>query len=183
MQPPPITNTGNSALTVTGYTSSNSVDYTAADTATGGCEAGSPVAAGATCTVNVTFQPGAGEQGTLTGQIGIVSTAVNSPIVIGATGVRTGAVHLRNDRCWGSQSGRGDQYATHNHCGSEEWSRRCPHRDSHGELHNLDSGHSEFGTNAGIPTITPQTATATSNLTSGGATFTLVAGTWRGRRP
>ena len=82
-----ITNTGNSTLTITGYTSTNPVDYTAADTATGGCKAGSPVAAGATCTVNVTFQPGAGEQGTLTSQIGITSTAVNAPIMIAATGV------------------------------------------------------------------------------------------------
>ena len=80
-----ITNTGNSTLTITGYTSSNSVDYTAADTATGGCEAGSPVAAGGTCTVDVTFDPGAGDQGTLTSQIGITSNAVNIPIVIDAT--------------------------------------------------------------------------------------------------
>ena len=93
-----ITNTGNSALTVTNYTVTNPlnaqqpsylqlpVDFTAADTATGGCEAGSPVAAGATCTVNVTFAPGAGEQGTETGTIGVVSSAINAPTTITATG-------------------------------------------------------------------------------------------------
>jgi hypothetical protein len=78
-----IVNAGNSALTVSGYTSSNSVDFTAAD---GTCEADSPVAAGGTCQVVVTFNPGPGEQGALSSQIGITSTAVNSPIVITANG-------------------------------------------------------------------------------------------------
>jgi len=78
-----IVNAGNSALTVSGYTSSNSVDFTAAD---GTCETDSPVPAGATCQVVITFAPGPGEQGTLSSQIGITSTAVNSPIVITASG-------------------------------------------------------------------------------------------------
>ncbi|MGB6745093.1 MAG: NHL repeat-containing protein, partial [Terracidiphilus sp.] len=78
-----ITNIGNSSLTVTGYTSTNSVDYTGGD---GTCIGDSPLAAGATCVVDVTFNPGAGEQGPLTGQIGITSNAVNSPILIDATG-------------------------------------------------------------------------------------------------
>jgi hypothetical protein len=85
-----ITNTGNAALTVTGYSSSNSVDFTAADTSTGGCKAGSPLAAGATCTVNVTFNPGPGEQGTLTSTIGVASNASNAAggsTSISATGV------------------------------------------------------------------------------------------------
>jgi hypothetical protein len=81
-----ITNAGNSALTVTGYTSSNSVDFLAADSSTGGCEAGSPLAAGATCTATITFDPGAGEQGTLSSTIGVSSNAINAPITISATG-------------------------------------------------------------------------------------------------
>lgn len=78
-----IVNSGNAALTVSGYTSSNAVDFTAAD---GTCVGDSPIAAGATCQVVVTFNPGAGEQGTLTSQIGITSTAVNSPIMVTAAG-------------------------------------------------------------------------------------------------
>jgi hypothetical protein len=82
-----LTNAGNAPLTVTGYTSSNSVDFTPADSATGGCVDDSPLAAGATCTVNVTFDPGPGEQGTLTSMIGLTSTASNIPVTIGVTGV------------------------------------------------------------------------------------------------
>ena len=78
-----IVNAGNSPLTVSGYTSSNSVDFTAAD---GTCEGDSPVEAGGTCQVVITFDPGAGEQGALTSQIGITSTAINSPIAITANG-------------------------------------------------------------------------------------------------
>jgi hypothetical protein len=81
-----VTNTGNTTLTVTGYTSSNAVDYTAADATSGGCEAGSPLAAGATCLVNVTFHPGAGEQGTLTSTIGVTSNAINTPVTVNTTG-------------------------------------------------------------------------------------------------
>ena len=96
-----ITNAGNSGLTVTGYTDSNPanaqqpsylqlpVDFAAADTTSGGCVATSPIAAGATCTVQVTFAPGAGEQGTLTGLIGVASSAIDVPESIAATG--TGA--------------------------------------------------------------------------------------------
>jgi sugar lactone lactonase YvrE len=168
-----ITNTGNSALTVTGYTSSNSVDYTAADTATGGCEAGSPVAPGATCTINVTFQPGAGEQGTLTSNIGIVSSAVNSPIAISATGTGLALSTSATSVAGGAKaaevintpltitvapkSGAGVAPTGTVTVSYTTWTVVIP----------------GSGPNAGIPTITPQTATATSNLTSGGATFTL----------
>jgi hypothetical protein len=86
-----VTNEGNSQLTVTGYTSQKVVvdtvsllDYTGAD---GTCEASSPLAAGGMCEVAVTLNPAAGEQGTLTGQIGVTSNAVNTPIVIDATAV------------------------------------------------------------------------------------------------
>jgi hypothetical protein len=76
-----VINAGNSALSISGYTSTNPVDFTGAD---GTCEASSPMAAGATCQVVVTFNPGAGEQGALTGAIGLTGSAVNSPIVINA---------------------------------------------------------------------------------------------------
>jgi hypothetical protein len=88
-----VTNEGNSPLTVTGYTSANPVvdtvtisDYIAAD---GTCEADSPLAAGASCQVAITLNPGPGEQGTLTGQIGVASNAVNTPVTIATSGVST----------------------------------------------------------------------------------------------
>jgi hypothetical protein len=77
-----IVNAGNSPLSVTGYTSTNAVDFSGAD---GNCVASSPLAAGGTCQVVVTFAPGPGEQGALTGTIGVTSGAVNSPIVINAS--------------------------------------------------------------------------------------------------
>jgi sugar lactone lactonase YvrE len=82
-----VTNTGNSPLSITKYTSSNAVDFTAADTTSGGCIAGSPVAVGGSCTVDVTFNPGAGEQGALTSQIALVSNAFNTPVMVTANGV------------------------------------------------------------------------------------------------
>ena len=57
-----VTNDGNAPLTVTGYTSTNPVDYTGAD---GTCVGDSPIAPAATCEVKVTLAPGPGEQGTL----------------------------------------------------------------------------------------------------------------------
>ncbi len=78
-----ITSTGNTPLSVTGYASSNSLDYTAAD---GTCVTSSPIAPGATCEADVTLSPGPGEQGTLTGQITLVSNAPN------ATAINTTAV-------------------------------------------------------------------------------------------
>jgi len=79
-----IVNAGNSALTVSAYTSSNAVDFTGAD---GNCEGGSPVAAGGNCQVVITFNPGPGEQGALSAQVGLTSTAVNAPIVINVNAV------------------------------------------------------------------------------------------------
>ncbi len=90
-----VTNIGNAPLLVTGYTHSSSkidtvtiADFTAAD---GTCvsDSTSPatgVAAGATCLVSVTFDPQPGEEGALTGQIGITSNAVNAPLTISASG-------------------------------------------------------------------------------------------------
>jgi hypothetical protein len=79
-----ITNTGNAPLTITGYTSTNAVDYTGSDVS---CVSGSPLAPAATCQMTVTLAPGPGEQGTLTGQIGIQSNGANSPIVVNTTAV------------------------------------------------------------------------------------------------
>jgi len=78
-----VTNDGNSPLTVTAFTSSNPLDYSVTDVS---CLGGA-IAAGATCEADVTLNPGPGEQGTLTGQIGITSTSANAPNVIGVTGV------------------------------------------------------------------------------------------------
>jgi sugar lactone lactonase YvrE len=91
-----IVNAGNAPLSISGYVNTNPlnpglpsyaqlpVDFTGAD---GTCVSGSPVPVGGTCQVAITFNPGAGEDGTLNGIIGITSSAVNSPIVINATGV------------------------------------------------------------------------------------------------
>jgi hypothetical protein len=78
-----VTNNGNSPLTITGYTSSNALDYTATDVS---C-LGSAVAAGATCEADVTFNPGAGEQGRLSSVIGIASDSANAPNAVDAAGV------------------------------------------------------------------------------------------------
>ncbi len=168
-----ITNTGNSPLTVTGYTSSNSVDYTAADSSTGGCEAGSPVAAGATCTVNVTFDPGAGEQGTLTSQIGITSTAVNSPIVIDATGVGLTLTNSATKVIGGASAAQVISTPLTISVAPNSGTGVAPTGSVTVSYTTWTVVIPSSGPNAGIPTITPQTATATSTLTNGGANFTL----------
>jgi hypothetical protein len=90
-----ITNAGNAPLLVSGYTNSTTVvdsvtiaDFTGAD---GTCvgDSTSPatgIAPGATCQVVVTFNPGPGEQGTLTGWVDATSNAINAPITIDTTG-------------------------------------------------------------------------------------------------
>jgi hypothetical protein len=168
-----ITNTGNSTLTITGYTSTNSVDYTAADTATGGCEAGSPVAAGATCTVNVTFDPGAGEQGTLTGQIGITSTAVNSPIVIDATGVGLTLTNSATNVAGGASAAQVIDTPLTITVASKTGAGVAPTGTVTVSYTTWIVVTPSSGPNAGIATITPQTATATASLTGGSASFTL----------
>ncbi len=168
-----VTNTGNSALTVTSYTSSNSVDYTAADTATGGCEAGSPVAPGATCTVNVTFQPGAGEQGPLTSSIGVVSTAVNSPIAISATGTGLALATSATSVSGGAKAAEVINTPLTIAVAPKSGAGAAPTGTVTVSYTTWTVVIPSSGPNAGIPTITPQTATATSSLTSGGATFTL----------
>ncbi|MGB8028119.1 MAG: hypothetical protein WCF30_00515 [Terracidiphilus sp.] len=168
-----ITNTGNSALTVTGYTSTNSVDYTAADAATGGCEAGSPVAAGATCAVDVTFDPGAGEQGTLTGQIGITSSAINVPIVIDATGVGLALTNSATNVAGGAKAAEVVNTPLTITVAPKVGTGVAPTGTVTVSYPTWTVVIPGSGPNAGIPTITPQTATATSSLTNGGASFTL----------
>ena len=53
------------------------MDYNASDVS---CETAA-VAAGSTCTFDVNLVPGAGEQGILTGVIGLTSTSINAPVV------------------------------------------------------------------------------------------------------
>jgi len=179
-----ITNTGNSALTVTGYTDTNPanaqqpsylqlpVDFTAADTATGGCEAGSPIAAGATCTVDITFAPGPGEQGALTGTIGVISTAINVPTTITATGT---ALPLANSATTVAGGAKAAEVintpltitvAPKSGAGTPSGSVTITYTTWNVVI-------PSSGPNAGIPTITPILATATSSLTDGAASFTL----------
>jgi sugar lactone lactonase YvrE len=164
-----IVNAGNSTLTVSGYTSSNSVDFTAAD---GTCESGSPIPVGGTCQVVITFAPGPGEQGSLSSKIGITSTAVNSPIVITASGnalalsvsvasanvgstaevINTPFVVTITPK---SGSGIPSGQVTVSY---PSWTVIIP----------------ASGTNAGIPTINPVTDTVTATLdATGKATFAL----------
>jgi len=78
-----VVNKGNSPLTITGFTSSNALDYTATDVS---C-LGNAIAAGDTCEADVTFNPGAGEQGYLSSVIGITSDSANAPNAVDAAGV------------------------------------------------------------------------------------------------
>jgi hypothetical protein len=77
-----IQNNGNAALDVSGFTSAT-VDYSASGT---GCTSGSAVAVNASCQATVTFNPGPGDQGTLTGDIAINSNAGNGAAIL-TTGV------------------------------------------------------------------------------------------------
>ena len=76
-----LVNDGNTALNVTGF--SSTPDYS--ETATT-CT-GSPVAAGATCTATITFSPGPGDEGTLTGTVLVQGNVANSPVGVSGTGV------------------------------------------------------------------------------------------------
>ena len=93
--PTTITNAGNAPLSITGYTNSivndysvNVPNFTGAD-GTPACTSGS-VAAGDTCQVVVTFDPGPGQQGLLTGWVQATSNAVNAPITIDTAGTGLG---------------------------------------------------------------------------------------------
>jgi sugar lactone lactonase YvrE len=78
-----LTNEGNVALNITGFTSTNSLDFSASGTS---CTAAA-IAQGTTCDVTVTMSPGPGEQGSLSSQIEIQGNQANSSVAIDAVGV------------------------------------------------------------------------------------------------
>jgi hypothetical protein len=77
-----VTNTGTAAASVSSVAASG--DFAQTNTC------GTTIAAGASCTVSVTFRPTA--SGTRTGSLTITSTATNSPTTIGLTGTGAGTV-------------------------------------------------------------------------------------------
>jgi hypothetical protein len=105
-----VTNAGNGPLTVTGYTGYSFVldsvtvtNFTGAD-GSPACVADSPIAAGDTCQVAVTFLPGPGQQGPLTGWVQAASNAVNAPITIDTTGTGLGLAGSKTQITVGSGS-------------------------------------------------------------------------------
>lgn len=147
-----ITNEGNSSLTITGYTSTNATDFTAADVS---CES-APVASGANCQANVTFDPGAGEQGALSGQIGFTSNSGNSSVLVDVSGVGAALAASNSSLSVGS--------------GSEVVNTTV--------TVNVAAGSGGSGTPTGsvtvtFPNITGSTSTASATLTNGTATLTL----------
>jgi hypothetical protein len=76
-----ILDVGNAPLNVSGFT--GTADYSGSSS---NCS-GTPIAIGASCAMTVTFSPGPGDQGTLTGEVVVQSDAANSPIGVSATGV------------------------------------------------------------------------------------------------
>jgi len=80
-------NIGNADLTITALTSSNALDFTAAGAAVNGCDSATPVAAGSFCAIAATMNPGAGEEGPLSGIITAEGNAANAPVVLGVSGI------------------------------------------------------------------------------------------------
>ncbi len=164
-----VVNAGNSPLSVTKYTSSNSVDFTAAD---GSCEGSSPIAAGASCQIVITFNPGPGEQGNLTSQIGITSSSVNSPNVISAAGVGLSL---------SPSASAGTVLSTSQVVNTQLTVNVTPKTGSGVPSGQVTVQYPSWtviipssGSNAGIPTINPVTLTTTGALNaSGQATFAL----------
>jgi hypothetical protein len=100
-----VTNTGTAAASVSGVSTSG--DFAQTNTC------GTSIAAGASCTVNVTFRPTA--SGTRTGTLTITSNATNSPTTVGLTG--TGAGTVNTDLAAGrptSESSHNQVYASGN---------------------------------------------------------------------
>jgi hypothetical protein len=164
-----IVNAGNSPLTISGYTSTNSVDFTAAD---GSCEGDSPLAAGGTCQVVITFAPGAGEQGTLTSQIGITSTAVNSPIMVTANG---NALSLSTSIASATVASAAEVVNTpFTVTVTPKSGAGVPSGEVTVSYPSWTVTIPSSGTNAGIPTINPITSTVKGTLdATGKATFAL----------
>lgn len=76
-----ILDDGNAALNISALT--GTADYTGSST---NC-IGAPIAIGTTCAVTVTFAPGPGDQGMLSGNVVVQSDSANPPNQISATGV------------------------------------------------------------------------------------------------
>jgi sugar lactone lactonase YvrE len=76
-----IVDDGNRPLNITGFTST--ADFSPTENT---C-IGSPVAVGISCSATITFNPGPGDQGQLSGQILVNSDAANAPIGVNVTGV------------------------------------------------------------------------------------------------
>jgi hypothetical protein len=131
------------------------------------------VAAGGTCQVVVTFDPGPGDQGALATQITVATNAINSPIMINAAGtgliltnsatavkVATTAqvVNAPVTVTVAAKSGSGTTPTGQITVSFPSWTVIIP----------------SSGPNAGIPTINPITSTATGTLdASGSASFQL----------
>lgn len=75
-----VVNDGNAPFNFTGFTSTP--DYTASATT---CAA--PEAVGASCSATITFNPGPGDQGTLSAELLAQTGAANSPVGVNVTGV------------------------------------------------------------------------------------------------
>jgi len=78
-----LTNEGNAALNITGFTSTNALDFSAS----GSTCTSTAVAQGTTCDVTVTMSPGPGEQGSLSSLIGVQGNQANSSVTIATAGV------------------------------------------------------------------------------------------------
>jgi hypothetical protein len=166
-----VTNAGNLNSSVTGYTSTNAVDFTAAD---GTCVASSPISPGGSCQVDVTFDPGAGEQGALAGAIGVTAggTIGNAPILIDVSAT---ALALSGSLTAANVSSTAQVVST-------PFTVTVSPKSGAG----IPSGQvtvtypswtviiPSSGANAGIPTINPVTNTVTGTLdATGKAAFTL----------
>ena len=75
-----IVNDGNAPFNFTGFTST--ADFSETTTTCVG-----PEAVGASCSATITFNPGPGDGGTLTGQVLVQTGAANSPVGVNVTGV------------------------------------------------------------------------------------------------
>jgi len=179
--PTTITNAGNAPLLIKGYTNSTTVvdsvtiaDFTGADgTCVGDSTApATGIPAGGTCQVVVTFNPGPGEQGALTGWIQATSNAINAPITINTagTGLALGAsktavsvgssaqavntpITVTVTPASGTGTPSGTVQVTYT-----SWTVVVPN---------------SCPVSPCPPTITPETVTASSSLTNGQAQFTL----------
>ncbi len=83
-QPFTVVNSGNAPLNITGF--APTADYSASATT---CTS-APIAIGTNCSVTILFNPGPGDQGTLTGLVSVTGDEVNVPAGVLGTGVGAG---------------------------------------------------------------------------------------------